>query len=69
MEQLIFMISMPLYSVRGTLQIRLEESFKGWKQRKLYTILSLLTMATKRIIVIFTRYELNYNFHVSGIPP
>ena len=69
MEQSIFMISMLLYSVRGTLQTRLEESFKGWKQIKLHTTLLLLTMATKRIIVIFTRYELNYNYHVSGIPP
>lgn len=69
MEQSISMISTLLYSVRGTLQIRLEESFKGWKQRKLHTTLSLLTMVTKHIIVTSTRYELNYNFHVSGLPP
>ena len=69
MEQSISMISILLYSAKGTLQIRLEESFKGWKQRKLHTILLLLTMVTKRIIVIFTHYELNYNFHASGIPP
>ena len=69
MEQLIFTISIPLYSVRGTLQIKLEESFREWKQRKLSTILSLLTMATKRTIATFTRYELDYNFYVSGTPP
>ena len=69
MEQLIFTISIPLYSVRGTLQIKLEESFREWKQRKLSIILSLLTMATKRTIATFTRYELDYNFYLSGIPP
>ena len=69
MEQLIFTISIPLYSVRGTLQIKLEESFREWKQRKLSIILSLLTMVAKRTIATFTRYELDYNFYVSGTPP
>ena len=69
MEQLIFTISIPLYSVRGTLQIKLEESFREWKQRKSSIILLLLTMATKRTIATFTRYELDYNFYVSGTPP
>lgn len=69
MEQLIFTISIPLYSARGTLQIKLEESFKEWKQRKLSIILSRLTMVTKRTIATFTRYELDYNFYVSGTPP
>lgn len=69
MEQSISTILMPLYSVRGTSQIRLEESFKGWKQRKVHTTLSLLTMVTIRIIAISTRYGINYNFHVSGLPP
>lgn len=69
MGQLIFTISIPLYSVRGTLQIKLEESCKEWKQRKSSIILLLLTMATKRTIATFTRYELDYNFYVSGIPP
>lgn len=69
MEQSIFTTSIPLYSVRGTLQIKLEESFKEWKQRKLSIILSRLTMATKRTIAISTRYELDYNFYLSGIPP
>lgn len=69
MEQSIFTILISLYSVRGTLQIKLEESCKEWKQRKLSTILSLLTMATKRTIATFTRYELDYNFYLSGIPP
>jgi hypothetical protein len=69
MEQSIFTISIPLYSVRGTLQIKLEESFREWKQRKSSIILLLLTMATKRTIATFTRYELDYNFYVSGIPP
>lgn len=69
MEQLIFTTSILLYSVRGTLQIKLEESFKEWKQRKSSIILLLLTMATKRTIATFTRYELDYNFYLSGIPP
>ena len=69
MEQSIFTISIPLCSVRATLQIKLEESFKEWKQRKLSTTLLLLTMATKRTIATFTRYELDYNFYVSGTPP
>lgn len=69
MEQSIFTILIPLYSVRGTSQIKLEESFKEWKQRKLSIILSRLTMATKRTIAISTRYELDYNFLLSGIPP
>lgn len=69
MEQSIFTILIPLYSVRGTLQIKLEESFKEWKQRKLSIILSRLTMATKRTIAISTCYELDYNFYLSGIPP
>lgn len=69
MEQSIFTILIPLYSVRDTLQTKLEESFKEWKQRKLSTILLLLTMATKRTIATFTRYELDYNFYVSGTPP
>lgn len=69
MEQSIFTILIPLYSVRGTLQIKLEESFKEWKQRKLSIILSRLTMVTKRTIATFTRYEPDYNFYVSGIPP
>lgn len=69
MEQLIFTTSILLCSVRGTLQIKLEESFKEWKQRKSSIILLLLTMATKRTIATFTRYELDYNFYLSGIPP
>ena len=69
MEQSIFTILIPLYSVKGTLQTKLEESYKEWKQRKLSIILSLLTMATKRTIAISTRYELDYNFYVSGTPP
>lgn len=69
MEQSIFTILIPLYSVRGTSQIKLEESFKEWKQRKLSIILSRLTMATKRTIAISTRYELDYNFYLSGTPP
>lgn len=69
MEQSIFTILIPLYSARDTLQTKLEESFKEWKQRKLSTILLLLTMATKRTIATFTRYELDYNFYLSGIPP
>ena len=69
MEQLIFTISIPLYSVWGTLRIKSEESYKEWKQRKLSTTLSLLTMATKRTIATFTRYELDYNFYLSGLPP
>lgn len=69
MEQLIFTTSIPLYSVWGILQIRLEERYKEWKQRKLSIILSLLTMVTKRTIATFTRYELDYNFYVSGTPP
>mgnify|MGYP005931006459 CR=1 FL=1 len=69
MEQSIFTILIPLYSVRDTLQTKLEESFEEWKQRKLSTILLLLTMATKRTIATFTRYELDYNFYVSGTPP
>lgn len=69
MEQSIFTILIPLYSVRDTLQTKLEESFKEWKQRKLSIILSRLTMATKRTIATFTRYELDYNFYLSGIPP
>lgn len=69
MEQLIFMTSILLYSVRGTLQIKSEESCREWKQRKLSTTLLLLTMAIKRTIVTFTRYETDYNFYVSGIPP
>lgn len=69
MEQLIFMTSIPRYSVWGTLQIKSEESCKEWKQRKLSTTLLLLTMAIKRTIATFTRYELDYNFYVSGTPP
>lgn len=69
MEQLIFTISIPLYSVWGTLRIKSEESYKEWKQRKLSTTLLLLTMATKRTIATFTRCELDYNFYLSGIPP
>ena len=69
MGQSIFTILIPLYSVRATLQIKLEESCKGWKQRKLSTILSLLTMATKRTIATSTRYEPDYNFYLSGTPP
>lgn len=69
MEQLIFTISIPLYSVWGTLRIKSEESYKEWKQRKLSTTLLLLTMAIKHTIVTFTRYETDYNFYVSGIPP
>lgn len=69
MEQLIFTTSILLYSVRAISQTKLEESYREWKQRKLSIILSLLTMATKRTIAISTRYELDYNFYVSGTPP
>lgn len=69
MEQSIFTTSILLYSVRGISQTKLEESYREWKQRKLSIILSLLTMATKRTIATFTRYELDYNFYLSGLPP
>lgn len=69
MAQLTTMILMLHYSVRDILQTRLEVNSRRWKQRKLHTTLSLLTMATKRTIVISIRYGLNYNFYVSGLPP
>ena len=68
MEQSIFTTSILLYSVRGILQTKLEESYREWKQRKLSIILSLLTMVAKLTIATFTRYELDYNFYVSGTP-
>ena len=68
MVQSIFTISMLLYSVRGTLQIRLEESFKGWKQIKRPTILLRLIMEIIAIIATFISYA-DDGKYVSGIPP
>lgn len=68
MEHSIFTISIHLYSVRDILQIRFAESFKKWRQRNLYTTLSLSTMGKTLITATFTHYAHDTNY-ISGLPP
>lgn len=68
MEQSITMTLIPLYSVRGTIQIRFEGRCKKWKRIKRRITLSPLTMERKHIIATSTSC-VDDGIYVSGLPP
>lgn len=68
MDKSSIMTLIPLYFVRGTIQIRFEGHCKKWKRIKKRITLSPLTMVRKRIIATSTSC-VNDGIYASGLPP
>ena len=67
MDNSTIMTLIPLYSVRGTIQIRFEGRCKKWKRIKRRITLLPLTMARKHTTATFTSCV--DDVYVSGLPP